>query len=54
MKDKELDSLLCLIDGKITVYRQKKEDKIFNSFVLIKLRMIQREIQELYSYNNLL
>jgi len=47
--NKELDALLCLLDGKITAYRMKHDlDYMDNS----KLRRVQIEIQE-YIYNTI-
>jgi len=45
--NKELDSLLCLIDGKITVFRMTNKDKYIEG----EIYKIQKEIQKLYDYN---
>jgi len=47
--NKELDALLCLLDGKITAYRMKHDlDYMDNS----KLRRVQIEIQDMWQENN--
>lgn len=48
MKDKELDKLLCLIDGKITVYRNHaKELGVDDKSITI----IQKKIIDLWEIN---
>ena len=48
--DKELDELLCLLDGKITVYRQKNKDSKI-TILNIRMNSIQKEIQRLWNIN---
>lgn len=47
--NKELDALLCLLDGKITAYRMKHELPVNP---LMELLQIQLEIQKMWSENN--
>lgn len=55
MINKELDKLLCLLDGKITVYRTNHiKDIVYNNSdarSLSELRFIQRRIQVLWNEN---
>lgn len=47
--DKELDELLCQLDGEITFYRM---DKQYTNYInRMKLIKIQKEIQELWKIN---
>ena len=52
--NKELDSLLCLLDGKITAYRMKNpySDKyIILDNAYLKLVQMQLEIQTMWKLN---
>ena len=54
--NKELDELLCLLDGKITAYRIKNPYDIShndskNNSVNMELLLIQTENQELWKIN---
>ena len=46
--NKELDKLLCLLDGKITAYRMKNP---YNGESLNELLQLQLKIQELWDIN---
>jgi hypothetical protein len=46
IKNKDLDALLCLLDGKITMYRIKNMNKDNTDIILI-----QNAIQYLYNKN---
>lgn len=46
--NKELDILLCKIDGKITVYRMYNTQ---DTYINEKLMKIQRDIQHLWDMN---
>ena len=48
MYNKELDKLLCLLDGKITNYRFKNQH---NTYLAMDLIEIQNEIQKLWKIN---
>jgi len=47
--NKELDALLCLLDGKITAYRMDNKDVPIDP--LMKLIQIQLDIQTLWQEN---
>lgn len=49
--NKELDKLLCLLDGKITAYRMNTNNGPSNKNKHIELIQIQLEIQELWLNN---
>lgn len=53
--NKELDKLLCLLDGKITVYRQNNpyigHKQHPDNIAYMKLVQMQLEIQKLWSMN---
>lgn len=49
--NKELDKLLCLLDGKITAYRFITRNELSNKNKHIELIQIQLEIQELWQIN---
>lgn len=50
--NKELDTLLCLLDGKITAYRMKNyASDIYSKSNYEKLLDIQTEVQKLWRIN---
>ena len=48
--NKELDELLCLLDGKITIYRQRNTDSKL-TVINVNLVNLQKEIQRLWDLN---
>ena len=49
--NKELDELLCLLDGKITAYRMLTNNEPSNKNKHIELIQIQLDIQQLWLEN---